>query len=79
MSLLHRLSLAQKFMILGLLALVMVAFPAALYLRLAFQGAAQAERQVEGAQVLGEINGVIQSTQKHRGLSRHGRCTGARL
>ena len=69
MSLLHRLSLAQKFMILGLLALVMVAFPAALYLRLAFQGAAQAERQVEGAQVLGEINGVIQSTQKHRGLS----------
>ena len=34
MSLLHRLSLAQKFMILGLLALVMVAFPAALYLRL---------------------------------------------
>ena len=69
MSLLHRLSLAQKFMILGLLALVMVVFPATLYLRLAFQEAAQAERQVEGAQVLGEINGVIQSTQKHRGLS----------
>ena len=69
MSLLHRLSLAQKFMILGLLALVMVVFPATLYLRLAFQGAAQSERQVEGAQVLGEINGVIQSTQKHRGLS----------
>ncbi|WP_461162714.1 methyl-accepting chemotaxis protein [Simplicispira piscis] len=69
MSLLHRLSLAQKFMILGLLALVMVIFPAALYLRLAFQGAALAERQVQGAQVLVEINGVIQSSQKHRGMS----------
>jgi methyl-accepting chemotaxis protein len=68
-SLLHRLGLAQKFMILGLLALVMVALPTVLYLQRAFADVALAERQVQGGQAMGEVNRVIQFSQIHRGLS----------
>jgi methyl-accepting chemotaxis protein len=69
MSVLHRLSLAQKFMILGMVALLMVLIPTALYLDRAFDDVALAKRQVEGAESLGFLNRVIQLTQTHRGLS----------
>src|SRR3990167_8523834 len=69
MSLLHRLSLAQKFLIQGFVAFVMVAIPTGLYMRLALEDVAQAKRQVQGGKVLGEINRVIQFSQTHRGLS----------
>ena len=65
----HRLGLAQKFMILGLLALVMVALPTVPYLQRAFADVALAERQVQGGRAMGEVNRVIQFSQIHRGLS----------
>ena len=69
MSLLHRLSLAQKFLIQGFVAFVMVAIPKGLYMRLALEDVAQAKRQVQGDKVVTEINRVIQFSQTHRGLS----------
>ena len=69
MSLLHRLSLAQKFLIQGFVAFVMVAIPTVMYMRLALEDVAHAQREVEGGKVLGEINRVIQFSQTHRGLS----------
>ena len=69
MSLLHRLSLAQKFLIQGFVAFVMVAIPTGLYMRLALEDVAQAKRQVQGDKVVAEINRVIQFSQTHRGLS----------
>ena len=69
MSLLHRLSLAQKFLIQGFVAFVMVAIPTGLYMRLALEDVAQAKRQVQGDKVVTEINRVIQFSQTHRGLS----------
>ena len=69
MSILHRLSLAQKFMILGLVALLMVLIPTTLYLQRTFDDVAQVKKQVRGGQSLGALNRVIQLTQTHRGLS----------
>lgn len=69
MSILHRLSLIQKFLIQGFVAFLMVAFPTALYMRYAVEDVAQAKRQVEGGKALSEINRVTQFTQTHRGLS----------
>ncbi len=68
-TLLHRLGLAQKFTILGLLALCMVALPTVLYLQRAFSDVALAQRQVQGGQVVSAVNRVVQSMQVHRGLS----------
>ncbi len=69
MSILHRLSLAQKFLILGLVALLMVLAPTGLYLQSAFEDVELAQKQVAGGQALGTINRVIQFSQTHRGLS----------
>ena len=66
---LHRLGLAQKFVILGLLALCMVVPPTTLYLQRAFGDVASAQRQVHGGEALAALNRVIQFTQVHRGLS----------
>ncbi|MDQ1260109.1 MAG: hypothetical protein QG643_1933 [Pseudomonadota bacterium] len=68
-TLMHRLGLAQKFAILGLLALMMVALPTVPYLQRAFADVALAERQVQGGRAMGEVNRVIQFSQIHRGLS----------
>jgi len=69
MSLLHRLSLAQKFLIQGFVAFIMVAIPTGLYMRLALEDVSQAKRQVQGGKVVSEINRVVQYSQTHRGLS----------
>ncbi len=69
MAILHRLSLAQKFLILGLLALLMVMAPTALYLERAFEDVALARKQADGEPPLRAINRVIQFTQTHRGVT----------
>lgn len=69
MSLLHRMSLAQKFMLLGLIALVMLAIPSSLYFHRALGDIADARREVMGAPPLVALNRVIQLTQVHRGTS----------
>ena len=69
MPILHRLSLGQKFLILGLVALLMVMVPTDLYLQRAFADMALAKKQVQGGQALGALSRVLQLTQTHRGLS----------
>ena len=66
---LTQLRLAQKFTLLGLLTLAMVAFPSALYLKQTITDVRQAHRQAEGVPVLMALNMVIQHTQVHWGLS----------
>ncbi len=69
MSFLHRISLAQKFMILGLIALVMQAIPTSLYFR---TSAAELEfviREDMGIQAVAALNRIVQYTQTHRGIS----------
>ena len=66
---LTQLRLAQKFTLLGLLTLAMLAFPSVLYLKQTITDVRQAHRQAEGVPVLMALNMVIQHTQVHRGLS----------
>ena len=69
MPLLHRLNLAQKFLVLGLIALLMVALPSGLYFKRVFADIASAQRETQGASSLVMLNKVIQLTQTHRGMS----------
>ena len=69
MSLLHRLNLGHKFLVLGLIALLMVALPSGLYFKRAFSDVNVAQREVKGGRVLVVLNKVIQLTQTHRGMS----------
>jgi methyl-accepting chemotaxis protein len=69
MPLLHRLNLAQKFLILGLIALLMVALPSGLYFKRVFADIDAAQREAQGAASLVTLNKVIQLTQTHRGMS----------
>jgi methyl-accepting chemotaxis protein len=69
MSLLHRLNLSHKFLVLGLIALLMVALPSGLYFKRVFADINFAEREVQGARSLVILNKVIQLTQTHRGMS----------
>ncbi len=69
MSLLHRLGLAQKFLILGMIALVMVVVPTGLYFKnvVSQVAAARLESKASGAVVA--LDKVVQLTQVHRGMS----------
>ena len=69
MSLLHRLNLSHKFLVLGLIALVMVALPSGLYFTRTMTDIAAAEHEVQGSGSLVVLNKVIQLTQSHRGMS----------
>jgi methyl-accepting chemotaxis protein len=69
MSLLHRLNLAQKFMLLGLIALLMLALPTGLYFKRTFAEIEVAQREERGNAPLVALNRVIQLTQSHRGMS----------
>jgi methyl-accepting chemotaxis protein len=61
--------LAQKFLVLGLLALVMVLLPAGLYLN-TIQPAIKVAQQEDGAiQAVIALNTTVQFAQTHRGLS----------
>ena len=69
MPLLHRLSLAQKFLILGVIAMVMVLVPTGMYFKsvVAEVDAAKLESRASASVVA--LNKVVQLTQTHRGLS----------
>ncbi len=69
MSLLHRLSLAQKFSILGLISAIMIGVPSMLYFANARAVVASAALEVTGTTPLVALNKVLQLTQSHRGMS----------
>jgi methyl-accepting chemotaxis protein len=69
MSLLGRLSLGQKFTLLGLIALLMVLVPTGLHLGKSFADVRTAEHEARGMPPLMALQKVIQVAQQHRGLS----------
>src|SRR5690606_17305555 len=69
MSWLHRISLSQKFVVLGVLALVMMALPTTLYLLRTADEVRTAERRVEGATTAIALQKVIQMAQNHRDVT----------
>jgi len=69
MSLVQRLSLGQKFMVLGALALCMVLLPTGIYMLRVSDDISFAKKEVSGAGPLVALNKVIQLTQTHRGMS----------
>ncbi|MBY0454065.1 MAG: HAMP domain-containing protein [Burkholderiaceae bacterium] len=69
MSILHRLSLLHKFVLLGLMGLLMSVLPTFLYVSEALHNMATARREVAGTPSLIALNKVVQLMQIHRGLS----------
>ena len=69
MALLHRLSLAQKFLILGLIALVMVVVPTGLYFKTVSAQVSVAQLESRASAAVVALNKVVQLTQTHRGMS----------
>jgi methyl-accepting chemotaxis protein len=69
MPLLHRLSLSTKFLVLGLIALIMVLVPSGLFFEKAMSEAAATKREAMAAGALVALNATVQFTQTHRGLS----------
>jgi len=65
----HRLSLIQKFMILGILALLISALPALLFFGNSLKQQQKATLEKRGSAPLIALNKVIQLTQTHRGMS----------
>jgi len=69
MNLLHRMHLGHKFLALGLIALLLVLVPSALYFARLLEDVHVARLQVQGGGPLVALNRVVQMTQTHRGLS----------
>ncbi len=69
MSLLHRLHLLQKFIILGTIGLLMSALPTWLYVNDALRDMAAARQEAQGAAPVVALNQAVQLMQVHRGLS----------
>ena len=69
MTLLHRLNLSHKFLILGLIALLMVLLPSGLYFQKLWSEVAIAKLEVKASESVIALNQVVQLTQTHRGLS----------
>ena len=69
MPFLHRIHLSTKFMLLGLIALAMLALPATLYVHNALQTMAFAQHEAQAGKAVTAMNTVIQLIQAHRGLS----------
>lgn len=66
---LTQLRLSQKFMILGIIALVMVALPSALYITDVLQSLRQSRLEAAGMPPLMAISQTVQQLQVHRGTS----------
>lgn len=66
---LQHMKLAQKFLILGLIALVMVIVPNVLYFSRTLQEIDDAKRELRGAEPVIALQKVIQFSQVHRGMS----------
>ncbi|OGB31986.1 MAG: hypothetical protein A3F78_05765 [Burkholderiales bacterium RIFCSPLOWO2_12_FULL_61_40] len=69
MPVLHRLSLAQKFLILGAMALLMTVLPTGLYLSVALPEIGMARLEARGGRPLMALQKVVQLTQQHRGIA----------
>ncbi|WP_101103644.1 methyl-accepting chemotaxis protein [Macromonas bipunctata] len=69
MSLLDRLSLSRKFVVLGLIALLMAAVPTFLHVQKSVQQIRVAQDEVRGFAPLMALQKVVQFAQQHRGLS----------
>ncbi|WP_114968925.1 methyl-accepting chemotaxis protein [Rhodoferax ferrireducens] len=69
MSLLHRLSLAQKFLILGVIALIMVMVPLGLYFKKTAAEIDTLNSEQSSTKAVFALNKVVQFIQSHRGLS----------
>lgn len=69
MSILHRMNLSGKFLVLGLIAVATLALPTLLYLQRTSADVAIARRHVEGAAAIVALQRVIQGVQIHRALS----------
>ena len=69
MPVIHPLRLSQKFILLGLLALVMAALPTGLYFRHTAPIIAAAELENRGLAPMVALQDVVRLTQQHRGLS----------
>ena len=69
MPLLDRLSLLQKFLILGTVGLLMSLLPTWLYVNDALGSIAKARQEAQGAAPLLALNKVVQLMQIHRGIS----------
>ena len=66
---LAQLRLSQKFLILGAVALVMIAFPTALYLKDVLGNLRHAQQMAAGMPPLMAVNQAVQHLQVHRGTS----------
>ena len=69
MRLLDRLRLSQKFLILGAIALLMMALPAGLYLRDKLDQVQILDTQARAMPALQRLGEAVRLTQTHRGLS----------
>lgn len=69
MSLLHRLNLLEKFLILGTLGLMMSALPTYLYVGDALRAIAHARHESQGVAPAQALTHLVQRMQVHRGLS----------
>ena len=69
MPLLHRLGLAQKFLVLGAIALIMVVVPLGLYFQKTVAEIEVLNREQSSTKAVFALNKVVQFTQSHRGLS----------
>ena len=69
MHLLHQLKLAQKFLLLGAIAVVLAAVPTVLYFTNTVQTYQDALIEQQGSGSLVAINKVVQLSQTHRGMS----------
>jgi methyl-accepting chemotaxis protein len=68
-SVLHKISLGQKFLVLGVIAVIIAVIPATLYFQNAFTAYNTARLEHEGSSLLVSLSKVVQFTQIHRGLS----------
>jgi len=69
MSILHRLSLTHKFLILGIVALLMAALPTGLYFKQSQADIDTARLEAQGTAPVIALQNVIRLTQQHRGLA----------
>jgi len=69
MSLLHRLNLLEKFLILGTLGLMMSALPTYLTVRDALHAIGHARHEAQGMVPAQALTRLVQQMQVHRGLS----------
>ena len=69
MSILHRLSLAQKFLILGMISTLLVVIPTGMYLGEIYSQVVAAKREARASGPVVALDKLVQLTQVHRGMS----------